>query len=183
SLFNLSLKLAQARGDVDALAVEEAESKRKLAKDLAARTITAGQYKDRLSELSQIYGELALAAEGQKQDATNASAKAAADALKESLMTPEERGKARVDAIQAMTNLDSETRRRSIQKALEDAAGRAMPSPSSVIVSRGQFGGQGARMLGALGMQNESAAVLKGVEKNTAEMVRLARDWGVASFL
>jgi hypothetical protein len=181
ALFGLSQKLAQARGDTDALAAEEAEAKRRLVKELAAGTITSGQYSDRLSELAQTYTELAIAEEGQKQDAERAKTRAEGDALKESLMTPEERGRALVEKYKSM-EIDPETQRRAIQKALEDAAGAAMPSPSSVA-SRGQFGGQNAWMLGAMGMQNEAVAGIKGVEKNTAEIARLARDWGVAQFL
>jgi hypothetical protein len=105
-----------------------------------------------------------------------------AEVLKEQMMTPEELGKARVDEILAMTDLDSETRRRAIQQALEDAAGAAMPSPSPSSAGRGQFGGQNAWMLGALGVQNEGVTAAKETAKNTAKIAELAYRWGVAEF-
>jgi hypothetical protein len=180
TLFRLTQELAKARGATDALAAEEATAKRNLAKELSAGTITSEQYRARLLELGQTYDELALAAEGEKQDAARAAAKGEGEALRRSLQTPDERGRALVEQYKAM-DIDSETRRRAIQKALEDAAGKAMPGPE--ILSRGQFGGQNAWMLGAMGESRESLGVLRGVEKNTAKIAELARAWDVEKYL
>jgi hypothetical protein len=185
ALFNLSMELAKAQGATDALAEEEATAKRNLAKELGAGTITSEQYRSRLSELSQTYGELALAAEGQKQDATNATAnataKAAAESLHEQMMTPMERAKVRIAEIIAMPAASEEDKRRAIQQAIEvaaEATERIMPSMST---SRGQFGGQNAWMLGALGVGGDDP-VKKDIAKNIAELVRLARQENVAAF-
>jgi hypothetical protein len=117
TLFGLTQELARARGATEALALEEATAKRNLAKELAAGTITSDQYRARLSELAQIYDELALAEEGRKQDAERAANAADAEA-------------ARVQIERAGTEWANDQENRTLDeiKRQADAAGQAAAS-------------------------------------------------------
>ena len=87
------------------------------------------------------------------------SAKAAQEieSLREAVMTPEERARALIEKYQGM-DLDPETRRRAIQKALEDAAA-AMPDVAAraTIGVRGTFNAADIGSLGAGGTADRLA--------------------------
>ena len=108
------------------------------------------------------------------------SAKAAQeiDSLREAVMTPEERARALVEKYQGM-DLHPETRRRAIQKALEDAAAAVPDVARATIGVRGTFNAADIGSLGAGSTADRLATAADKTAANTEKIAALMEKFGL----
>jgi len=170
----LTTRIAEARGELDALAVEEAAALKPLTDAFADGMIEFDEYLKKAGDLKNLFEELREAQEGAKL-------KRRGESLKESLRTPVERARDEVTEYQRLRDaraIDTETYNRAVRKALEDAAAALPDTVREAAGVRGTFSAE-ARGLAVSGAAERTAVATEATAKNIEIIKRELQAGGV----
>jgi hypothetical protein len=173
---NLKDRIAELRGELDALARDEATAMEPLMKAFAEGAIDMAAFAAKTAELRQLFTDL-RAAQGE------AEAKREGETLTEAMRTPEEQARDQVERYKALReggHISEETYQRAVRKAVEDAAS-ALPDVARATVGvRGTFSALEAPGLGAGGVTDRIARASEETARNTEKIAVLTASLGVS---
>lgn len=175
ALAGLRDRLAEVRGELDALAQEEKRATEPLAEALAACTISFTEARERLAELQALFAELRKAQE-------ETDLKRRCESLTASLRTPEEQARNQIEEYKRLLeggHITDETYRRAVRKGVEDAAAALPDVARATVAVRGMFSALEAWGLGAGGVTDRIARATEETARNTEKIAQLAANLGV----
>jgi ribosomal protein L13E len=172
-------RVAEVRGTIDSLGLEEARAQDEIAKAVGAGTLSFQEAAEQVDRIKAAFAGL-RAAQGA------AATKKEGEALTESLRTPEEEAKAKIARYKELLALGvgaggitEETYSRAVRKSLEDAAAAMPDAVKRTIGVRGTFNAMEAAGLGAGGVSDRIAAATEKTAKNTDKIAQVAASLGV----
>jgi chromosome segregation ATPase len=168
-------RIAELRGELDALARDEKRATEPLVEAFAAGTIDFSEFRERVAELQGLFADL-RAAQGE------AEARQKGEALTEAMRTPEERARDEVGEYQRLLDagaITTDTYNRAVRTALEDAVAAMPDAVRRTVGVRGTFNALEAGGLGAGGVSDRIARATEETAKNTEKIAALAAGLGV----
>ena len=172
---NVRNRVAELRGAVDGLGIEEARAQGQVAEAVGAGLLSFSEAAAQADRIKAAFAEL-RGAQGA------AATKKEGEALTESLRTPEERARDEVarykDLLQGGA-ITQGTYGRAVRKALEDAAAAMPDAVRRTVGVRGTFSALEAGRLGAGGATDRIASATEKTAKHTEKIARLAENLGV----
>jgi len=172
---NVRSRVAELRGAVDGLGIEEARAQAQVAEAVGAGLLSFQEAAAQADRIKAAFAEL-RAAQGA------AATRKEGESLTESLRTPEERAREEVARYKELLEsgaITEDTYGRAVRKALEDAAAAMPDAVTRTIGVRGTFSALEAGRLGAGGATDRIAGATEKTAKNTEKIARLAENLGV----
>ena len=173
---NLRGRIAELRGELDALSRDEKRATEPLLDAFAVGTIDFTEFRERVAELQGLFADLRAAQE-------QAGARQKGEALTEAMKTPEERAKGDIAEYKRLLEggqITDETYRRAVRKAVEEAAAALPDVARATVGARGTFSAiEAATAMGAGGVQDRIAAATAETAQNTARLIEVAQKLGV----
>ena len=176
TLEGLRTRIAELRGELDALARDEKRATEPLLEAFAAGTIDFTEFRERVAELQGLFADL-RAAQGEAETRQKGAA------LTDAMRTPEERARDEVAEYKRLLEggqITDETYRRAVRKAVEDAAAALPDVAQATTGARGTFSAiEAVTAMGAGGVQDRIAAATAETAQNTARLIEVAQKLGV----